>query len=84
MKLVIVDRARIATFDRMRDLFANDPSVMVVWDRRVEAERRQQQVLSRIPEQRLKERRAFTKSFGEGGFIVVDVPDELAARQTPS
>ncbi len=76
MKLVIVDRSKMATFDRMRGLFANDPGVMVVWDRRT-TERRQQ-AAARTPEKRVEERRRLMKSFGERGFIVVDVADDLA------
>ena len=85
MKLVIVDRSKVATYERMRGLFVNDPTVMVVWDRRQESDRRQPHTLPRIPEKRVQERRHLLKSFGERGFIVVDVADDHPAfRQTPS
>jgi len=80
MKLVIVDRAKMATFERMRGLFANDPDVMVLWDRRGTEERRHQRLLPHVPEQRVQERRRLMKSFGGRGFIVIDIADEKTAR----
>jgi len=80
MKLVIIDRAKMATFERMRGLFANNPEVMVLWDRRGTVERRHQPLLPHVPDQRVQERRRLTKSFGGRGFIVIDIADEMIAR----
>jgi len=71
MKLVIVDRSKGSTYDRMRSLFAGDPDVTVIWDRRSPDERRHQEAL-RLPERRRRERRHQLTEFGGRGFIVVD------------
>jgi len=71
MKLVIVDRARSMTYERMRYLFASDPNVAVIWDRRNPDERRQQPG-QRAPDRRVGERRQKIAEFGGRGFIVVD------------
>jgi hypothetical protein len=34
MKLIIVERSKMATFTRLRQQFADDPNVKVVWERR--------------------------------------------------
>jgi hypothetical protein len=72
MKLVIVDRARSMTYERMRYLFAGDPTVAVIWDRRNPDERRQRPG-QHAPDRRVRERRQKLTEFGGRGFIVVDV-----------
>ena len=71
MKLVIVDRARSMTYERMRYLFAKDPTVAVIWDRRNPDERRQL-AEQRAPDRRVKDRRQKAMEFGGRGFIVVE------------
>lgn len=76
MKLVIVDRSKAATYERMRQLLANDANVAVIWDRRSPQERRRA-AEHRTPDRRAEERRQKVTDFGGRGFIVVDV-DEAA------
>lgn len=71
MKLVIVDRSRSMTYERMRYLFAQDPNVSVIWDRRNPEERRQRSE-QRAPDRRVDERRQKITEFGGRGFIVVE------------
>jgi hypothetical protein len=79
MKLVIVDRSRSATYERMRYLFAADPNVAVIWDRRT-AEERRREAEQRAPNRRVRERRHKAIEFGQRGFIVID----LDAAETPA
>jgi len=77
MKLVIVDRSRAGTYDRMCHLFGNDPNVAVVLDRRSPDDRRQQAERRAQPraaqDRRLEERRQKVTEFGPRGFIIIDV-----------
>jgi len=80
MKLVIVDRSKTATYERMRQLFASDPDIAVIWDRRTPENRRRN--LERRPvDRRLQERRQKITEFGGRGFIVVDVDEADLVRQ---
>jgi hypothetical protein len=74
MKLVIVDRSKAATYERMRHLFASDPGVSVVWDRRTPEDRRRH-TAQPISERRSQDRRLLVKDFGVRGFIVVDADE---------
>ena len=74
MKLVIVDRSKTATFERMRQLFASEPDVAVIGDRRTPDDRRHH-AAQPISERRRQERRQLVKDFGARGFIVVDVDE---------
>ena len=71
MKLVIVDRARSTTYERMLYLFASDPTVAVILDRRNPDDRRQR-AEQRAPDRRGQERRQKSTEFGGRGFIVVE------------
>ena len=71
MKLVIVDRARSTTYERMLYLFASDPTVAVILDSRNPDDRRQR-AEQRAPDRRAQERRRKSTEFGGRGFIVVD------------
>ena len=75
MKLVIVDRSKAATYERMRHLFASDPEVSVIWDRRTPDDRRRQTAARPISERRFQDRRLLPKDFGVRGFIVVDADE---------
>lgn len=74
MKLVIVDRSKAATYERMRHLFAGDPDVSVIWDRRTRDDRRPQ-TAHPTADRSFQDRRQLVKDFGVRGFIVVDVDD---------
>jgi len=71
MKLVIVDRSKVATYERMRQLLAGDPNVAVIWDRRTPEERRRH-AAQHAQDRRARERRQKVTEFGGRGFIVVD------------
>ena len=74
MKLVIVDRSKTATYERMRQLFAAEPDVSVIWDRRTPEDRRRQ-TAPPPSERRFQDRRQLAKDFGVRGFIVVDADE---------
>ena len=78
MKLVIVDRSRVGTYDRMCHLFENDPTVAVVLDRRAPDERRQR-AEQRMIDRRSQERRRKLTEFGARGFIIIDVVNTAVA-----
>ena len=80
MKLVIVDRSKTATYERMRHLFASDPDVCVIWDRRTPEERRRHTALP-LSERRTQDRRQLVKEFGTRGFIVVEADEADLMRQ---
>jgi hypothetical protein len=74
MKLVIVDRSKTATYERMRELLASDPNVAVIWDRRTPEDRRRN-AAQHAPDRRAQERRQKITEFTSRGFIVVDVEE---------
>jgi hypothetical protein len=80
--LVIVDRSKLATFARLRDLFSGEPDVHVIWDRR-RGERRQRQE-SRDPDRRVRDRRCTVDPFGGRDFIVVHVEPEPSVESSRS
>ena len=84
MKLVIVDRAKPGTYDRMCHLFAADPTVAVVLDRRTPDERRQHADRRAEPraaqDRRAQDRRQKVTEFGARGFIIIDVESDNTAR----
>lgn len=79
MKLIIVERAKIATFRRLKEMFADDLNVEVVFDRRFRDRRRK--IASDIPRsmaniqgserRRTNDRRRLSKSAHGGRDYVV-------------
>lgn len=55
-RLVIVRRGHFATFELLTRTFADDPSVQIIWDRRI-GERRQEPTNSAASECRRSDRR---------------------------
>jgi [ribosomal protein S5]-alanine N-acetyltransferase len=74
MKLIMVARSRIATFARLREQFAREPNVRVMWDRR--AQERRERTDDRVPERRTQERRRVVKPCDGQDCIVVHVTDD--------
>jgi hypothetical protein len=81
MTLVIVARSKMSTFARLRDLFAGEPDVQVIWDRRTTQRRQRQE--HHEPERRVRDRRAPGDPFNGRDFIVVHVDAGQAAAQKP-
>lgn len=71
MKLIIVERSKIATFRRLKDTFADDLNVEVVFERRVRERRRYED--QRGPERRGQERRRLSKTWNGRDYIVIQV-----------
>lgn len=71
MKLIIVARAKPQTYARLRETFADDINVEVVWERRTR-ERRQRKD-ARGPERRAAERRRWTKAWNGRDYIVINL-----------
>ncbi len=69
MKLIIVDRAKPATYARLKNLFADDLNVEVVWDRRSRERRRGSP--ARGPERRSQNRRKFDKPWKGKDYVVI-------------
>lgn len=74
MNLIVVARSRIATFARLREQFAEEPNVRVMWDRR--AQERREKTDDRVSERRTQERRRVVKPFEGEDYIVVHVTDD--------
>jgi len=73
MKLIIVDRSKPDTFNRLKQQFADDLNVEVVWERRAKQRRRTD--AGRGPERRSRERRRLVKPFSGRGYIVIYIAD---------
>ena len=68
MKLIIVQRSKIDTYQRLREQFAGDPDVKVMLERR---EANRQRLTAPDANQSPYERRRLKKSFDGRDFIVV-------------
>lgn len=71
MKLIVVDRTKLTTFQRLIAQFADALNVKVVLDRRLRQIRKSQQ--GHVPERRRTERRRLTKSWQGRDYIVIHV-----------
>lgn len=71
MKLIIVDRSKPETFDRLTRTFADELNVQVVWQRRTR--QRRNTIVLRGPERRSGDRRRFSKGFAGRDYIVIHV-----------
>jgi hypothetical protein len=81
MKLIVVDRSKLQTFQRLTCQFAGVKDVKVVLDRRVK-QIRKRKVPGKFPEQRVAERRRLVKSWQGRDYIVVHLADAPAATPT--
>ena len=71
MKLIIVERTKLATFKRLTDLFIDDINVEVVLERR-QRQRRQHRD-ARGPERRSADRRRLLKPWNGKDYIVIQI-----------
>jgi hypothetical protein len=71
MKLIIVDRSKPETFRRLKEKFADELNVEVIWDRRTRQRRRSSTMHG--PERRSRERRQLVKPFNGKDYIVIHV-----------
>ncbi len=88
MELIIVRRGDTERFHFLQEIYRSQPSVRVIWDRRlVERRRSSSPAVSR--DRRTGERRtALPRSWTTMGFVFVELPDEtpqghFAAAQPP-
>ena len=77
MKLIIVERTKIATFRRLKEMFADDLNVEVMYERRLRNRRKQS--VQRGPERRTRERRRLSKAWNGRDYIVIHI---AGARKT--
>jgi hypothetical protein len=68
MKLIIVDRTKVATYTRLREQFADDPNVKVVFERR--------QGRKAGAKDSNAERRRLHKALNGRDYIVVHTPTD--------
>jgi hypothetical protein len=71
MKLIVVDRTKLQTFQRLIGQFADAVNVKVLLDRRLRQIRKRQE--GHVPERRRAERRRLKKSLEGRDYIVVHV-----------
>ena len=71
MKLIIVDRSKPDTYRRLKEKFADDLNVEVIWDRRTKQRRRYTSIGG--PERRSRDRRQLVKAFDGKDYIVIHV-----------
>ena len=73
MKLIVVDRAKLQTFQRLIAQFADALNVKVVLDRRLRQIRKRKE--PHVPERRHAERRRLVKPWDGRDYIVIHVAD---------
>jgi len=71
VKLIIVQRTKIDTFRRLKEMFADDLGVEVVYERRMRE--RRQRIDSRGRERRTTDRRRLSKSWNGRDYIVIQL-----------
>ena len=81
MKLIVVDRSKLQTFQRLTCQFAGVKDVKVVLDRRVNQSRKRK-VPGQYSKQRVAERRRLVKSWQGRDYIVVHLADTPAITPT--
>lgn len=69
MKLIVVDRTKLTTFQRLIAQFADAMNVKVVLDRRLRQIRKRQE--GHVPERRKAERRKLIKPWQGRDYIVI-------------
>lgn len=71
MKLIIVDRSKYQTFQRLSDKFSDELDVRVIWDRRRKQMR--QPPVPHTPERRSGERRRLVKPWNGKDYVIIHV-----------
>lgn len=75
MKLIVVDRSKLTTFQRLIAQFADAVNVKVVLDRRLRQIRKRQEEREPERERRRAERRRLNKPLQGRDYIVIHVAD---------
>ena len=78
MKLIIVERSKPETYERLRKQFEDDLNVAVLRERRTKP--RRNMAANRGPERRSRERRKFTKPFNGRDYLVIHIASSPRAR----
>ena len=74
MKLIIVDRSKFLTYQRLVEKFSDDLNVRVIWDRRKKQIRRRP--VPHVPERRARDRRRLNKPWNGKDYIVINVVED--------
>ena len=83
MKLIVVDRSKLTTFQRLIAQFADALNVKVVLDRRLRQIRKRQEEREPEQERRRAERRRLNKPLQGRDYIVIHVADGRDAGAPP-
>jgi len=76
MKLIIVERSKIATYRRLKQMYADNLNVEVMYERRLRQRRQMTDSALRRGEQRLgRERRRLAKPWNGRDYIVIHISD---------
>jgi transcriptional regulator of acetoin/glycerol metabolism len=71
--LVIVRRDKFATFGLLAQVFASEPNVRLVWDRRIRERRHNDASSDPTDRRRLDRRRAASTTWGSNDYVLVNV-----------
>ena len=80
MKLIIVARSKTSTYARLREQFADDPNVTVVFERRTKTVRQEKKEWQ--PERRQQDRRRLQKVPDGKDYVVIHMADRNANKNT--
>jgi len=81
MKLIVVDRTKLSTFQRLIAQFADALNVKVLLDRRLRQIRKRRE--AHQPERRRAERRRLNKPWQGRDYIVIHLPGKQDASPPP-
>ena len=76
--LVIVRRDKFATFGLLAQVFASEPNVRLVWDRRIRERRQNDASSDPTDRRRLDRRRAASTTWGSNDYVLVNVARSAA------
>lgn len=79
VKLVVVRRGQFAAFELLAHTFADDPTIQVIWDRRV-GERRQERRSAGTDNRRTDRRTAPPLALHHHDYAVASARSDMAAR----
>ena len=82
MKLIIVDRSKFVTYQRLVEKFSDDLNVRVIWDRRKKQIRKRP--VPHVPERRARDRRRLNKPWNGKDYIVINVVEERSTYERGS
>ena len=71
-RLVIVRRGHFATFELLTRTFADDPSVQIIWDRRIGERRLAAESPAEIDRRRSDRRRVPPTQWGQLNYMISD------------